>query len=79
MDIVKEKLVKYAPKMELENIALLGFALMSISMFIGLLIPKKLKKALRLCCICVAGVAAAVFAISIWRWEKELKEEACEE
>ncbi len=75
MDIIKEKLVKYAPKMELENIALLGFGLVSISMLIGLLIPKKLKKGLRLSCICVAGVAFATFALSVLRWEKEIKEE----
>ncbi len=79
MDIIKEKIKKYAPKMELENIALLGFALISISMLIGLFVPKKLKKALRLCCICVASVAAAALAITVWRLENETKEEACEE
>lgn len=75
MDIIKEKLVKYAPKMELENIALLGFGFISISMLIGLLIPKKLKRGLRLSCICVAGVSFATFALSVLRWEKEIKEE----
>lgn len=75
LDLIKEKLVKYAPKMELENIALLGFAFMSISMLIGLLVPKKLKKGLRLSCICVAGVSLATFALSVLRWEKELQEE----
>lgn len=73
--MLKEKLVKYAPKMELENIALLGFGFMSISMLIGLLIPKKLKKGLRLSCICVAMVAFATLALSVLRWEKEMKEE----
>lgn len=74
-NLVKDKLVKYAPKMELENIALLGFAFMSISMLIGLLIPKKLKKGLRLSCICVAGVSLATLALSVLRWEKESEKE----
>ncbi len=79
MDIIKEKIKKYAPKMELENIALLGFALISISMLIGLFVPKKLKTALRLCCICVASVDADALAITVWRLENETKEEECED
>lgn len=75
MDLIKDKLVKYAPKMEVENIALLGFGFVSLSMLIGLLIPKKLKKGLRFSCFCVACVAFATFALSVMRWEKEIKEE----
>lgn len=75
LDLIKEKLVTYCKKMESENIALLGFAFMSISMLIGLLIPKKLKRGLRLSCISVTFVSLATLALSILRWERESADE----